>query len=241
MVLRLHGAIGTTKIPITLAFTEMGLSPKSSSTDRLRASLSSYGLTKEEIVNKEKFVRLSELSLRIVNTSRDTERLAAYREAALNDGMMKKIWSSDWKRGVPNNNAIVVGNLKSIYKFQDEAARRFATVLRDNYQFCQLATYIEGVTNEPLADSDEAEQKHEDNGYNEVKMDNKPPTPPEKIENVIRYPIPLDGDRFAYIYLPSAVNEDDALFIQEYTDLLLKKLKRSQKANEQAERPKENN
>jgi hypothetical protein len=235
LITRLNNAVGTTKIPIVLAFSRMGLSPRSSSTDRIRASLSSYGLTKEEIINKEKFVRLSQLGLRIVTASRDAERLAACREAALNDGMMKKIWNSEWKRGLPPDNGAIVENLKSIYKFQDEAARRFATVLKDNYQFCQLATYIEGVTDEAPVDSDEAEPKPDGSGYNQGKMDNKPFTPPEKIESTVRYPIPLDDDRFAYIYLPSAVNADDAQFIREYTDLLLKKLRRSQKANEQEE------
>jgi hypothetical protein len=225
LITKLHGQVRQTKVPIFLAFGHMGLSPKSSTTDRIRAALLSYKLTTEEIVNKEKYLRLTELSNRIVIDTREKERLAAYREAALNDQMVKKLWEKEWKRGLPNDDATIVSVLRIDYGFQDEAAKRFASVLKDNYSYCALASYYEvsddeeGVENPPLDDNPPPDQKG----------GKKPPL--EETNNLTRYPIPLDGKGFAYIYLPPTVTENDAEYIPDFVNLLLKKVRKAS-ANE---------
>ena len=231
-ITRLHGEVQQKKVPVFVAFGHMGLSPRSSSTDRIRASLSSYKLTQESVVNKEKHLQLTDLAHQIVIDTREAKRLARYREAALNDSMMRKIWENEWKRGLPNNDAEIVSTLRGDYKFQEEAAKRFTAVLKDNYEFCQLATHYES------ADTEEDELEYlNPNSSNRVTSNmndtlSKPQTQ-EKPKGTTQYPIPLDDGRFAYIYLPSVVTESDAEFIPDFVNLILKKIRRSNKINEQ--------
>ena len=49
-ITRLHGELQQRKVPVFVAFGHMGLSPRSSSTDRIRAALSNYKLTQESLV-----------------------------------------------------------------------------------------------------------------------------------------------------------------------------------------------
>jgi hypothetical protein len=230
-VTKLHNQVRQSKVPILIAFDHMGLSRKSSSTDRIRASMSSYKLTTEEIVNKEKFIRLTDLSNRIVLDTREKERLAAYREAALNDPMIKKLWEKEWKRGLPNDDATVISVLQLEYGFQDEAAKRFANVLKDNYRFCELASHYELPTSE-----DELDNQPPSGEGNPILSDPKGKKYlPEETGDLMRYPIPLDNERYAYIHLPSAITENDAEFIPDFVNLLLKKLQKASTNEQKAE------
>lgn len=230
LIKKMHKQVGTSKVLIESAYKYMGLRPTSSSTDRIRAALSSYKLTEEQYQNKQRFINLTDLSHRIAVDVREVsmDRLTAYREAALNDAMTKKVWEEEWMDGLPLDDATIISILRMKYKFQEEAAKRFASVLKDNFAFAQL--------DESFTDADYEEVEDQgDSRYNGGHMEQKPSTPPEKIESAIRHPIPLDNDRYAYIYLPPTVTEDDAEFIPDFINLLLKKIKRSQKANEQQE------
>jgi hypothetical protein len=217
------------KVPILIAFDHMGLNRGSSSTDRIRASMSNYKLTKEEVVGKEKYLRLTDLAYQIIIDAREDKRLARVREAALNDPMTKKVWEAEWKRGLPNDDAIIISVLRSDYKFQEESAKRFATVLKDNYQFCQLATYYEP----PAGDSGEVKDPPAGASGGILPPMNNPPKPPETPEGTKQFPIPLDDGRFAYIDLPLSVTESDAEYIPDYVSLILKKIKRSSKNDDQ--------
>lgn len=224
LIKKLHIAVGTSKVPIVLAFKNMGLTPKSSTTDRIRASLSSYKFIEEEIVNKEKFIHLTDLSHRIAVDTREVsdERLLAYRQAALNDPMMKKIWEADWKRGLPKDDATIISILRIKYGFQEEAAKRFAVVMKENYRFCELEDYFE-----PLVDSTEEQKKPHEDVRNPLGDGSNKQDPPEEIEKLTRFPIPLDGKTFAYIYLPTAITENDAEYIPDFVNLLLKKIRKT--------------
>jgi hypothetical protein len=236
-ITRLYGEVQQRKVPVVVAFGHMGMSPKSSSSDRVRASLSSYKLTQESIVNNEKRIQLTDLGYQIVVDTRESKRLARYREAALNDPMMKKIWENVWKRGLPNSDAEIISTLRGDYKFQEEAAKRFTTVLKDNYEFCQLATYYEDDSE--AADSIEAPPLDRSQGI--LPGMEKPPKSPTTHEGTKQFPIPLDDGRFAYIDLPLVVTDDDATYIPKFVEMLLEKTKRIRNTNEQEERPKENN
>ncbi len=166
----------------------------------------------------------------IVIDTRESKRLARYREAALNDSMMRKIWENEWKRGLPSSDAEIISTLRGDYKFQEEAAKRFTTVLKDNYEFCQLATYYEVPGEES-----EGVQYTDSNSSNNTRpiMNNTLPKPPETPKGATQYPIPLDNGNFAYIYLPSSVTESDAEFIPDFVNLILKKVRRAKDKNEQ--------
>lgn len=145
---KLYSAIQLAKIPSDVALNHMGLTLNSSTSDRIRASMASYGLITEELVNKEKYVRISDLGRRIAIDTRDIspDRKRAFREAVFNDPMMKKIWA-EWKRQLPKEISTI---LQLNYKFQERAAERFATVIRQNYQFCDLYNYYESIDEDDL-------------------------------------------------------------------------------------------
>lgn len=231
----LHSQVHTSKVPVLIAFDHMGLNRNSSSTDRIRASMSSYKLTTEELVNKEKFIRLTELSNRIVLDTREKERLAAYREAALNDPMMKKLWEKEWKRGLPNDDSTIISILRLEYNFQEEAAKRFTNVLKDNYRFCDLANHYEiptsqestdGQINNTFTQPQDLENSYEPKEKKQLQ---------EEFSGLTRYPIPLDSKDFAYIYLPSVVTENDAEYIPDFVNLLLKKIRKSNVSGQKTE------
>jgi hypothetical protein len=205
-ITRLHGEVQTRKLPVFVAFGHMGLSPKSSSTDRIRAALSNYGLTKEETVNKEKHLQLTNLAYQIVIDTRESKRLARLREAALNDPMMKKIWESEWKRGLPNNDAEIISTLRADYKFQEEAARRFTTVLKDNYDFCQLATYYELPEGEP--EKEVTPPPPANNGNPLI-----PPTPPSPPTGFEEYTLTLSKTKEVKLYTSDSLTKDDVDFM----------------------------
>jgi hypothetical protein len=227
-ITRLHGEVQQRKVPVVVAFGHMGLSPRSSSSDRIRASLSSYKLTQESVVNNEKRIQLTDLAYQIVVDTRESKRLARYREAALNDPMMKRIWENEWKRGLPNTDAEIISTLRGDYKFQEEAAKRFAAVLKDNYEFCQLATYYEDADE----DLEASQPPPPDTSQVILSGMEKPHKPPENRQDTKQFPIPLDDGHFAYIELPSTVTESDAEFIPDFVNLLLKKIKRSKRTDE---------
>jgi hypothetical protein len=217
---KLQNQVKTNKVPIFLAFGHMGLNPKSSTSDRIRASMASYGLTIEETVNKEKFVRVSDLANRIIVDTRQNHRLSALREAALNDPMVKKMWDGEWKRGLPNDDATIISVLQVEYEFQEEAAKRFTNVLKENYQYCELASYYE------VPQDAESYETTYSTGENPLPGNN---IYEQEDTNLVQYPIPLDNGRLAYISLPSFLSENDAEYIPDFVNLLLKKLRRASK------------
>ena len=199
----------------------MGLNPTSSSTDRIRASLGSYKLTTEEIIDKEKFIRLTDLSNRIIVETREKERLDSIRTAALNDTMTKKLWSGEWKRGLPNDDATIISVLQLEHNFQEGAAKRFANVLKDNYRYCDLAAYYE-----ISRDGVEGNPPFPPQG-NIIEPNQSTQNSPSNTGDLVQYPVPLDNGRLASISLPSSLTENDAEFIVDYLTLLLKKLRKS--------------
>lgn len=221
-ITKLHSKVQTNKLPLKLAYGHMGLTSNSSTTDRIRASMLSYGLTSEEYIEKEKWIRLTDLSNKIVLDNRESNRLAALRQAALNDPMMKKVWNSDWKRGLPDE-ATVISVLRIDYHFLEDGAKRFSAVIRDNYQFCELATFYEFATNEIVGETpppaSETNQNIKDHHQKEGSRD-------ERQSDLVQYPIPLDNGRLASISLPSSISDDDAEYILDFINLLLKKLRK---------------
>jgi hypothetical protein len=195
--------------------------------------MSSYKLTTEEVVGREKFIRITDLANRIVVDTRENERLAACREAALSDSMMKRVWEGEWKRGLPADDATIISVLRLEFKFQEEAAKRFTTVLKDNYRFCDLATYYEVPTTDEL----ETPPPPPPGGG----APKKPPVTPDETGELTRYPIPLDQGRFAYIFLPIEISENDAVYVPDFVNLLLRKLRKSKDNNAQEEPTDENN
>ena len=226
---KLYGQTKTTKAPIILAYGHMGLSPKSSTSDRIRASMSSYGLIEEEIIDKEKFIRVSDLLFRIIKETRENLRLASIREAALNDAMMRKLWNGEWKRGLPNDDATIISILQLEHGFTEEAAKRFTGVLKDNYRFCELATYYE-VPEDDVEESDGGEEVPPPPEITPPAQDGQQ-KPPKPLSGLVQYPIPLDDGQLAYISLPSSITENDAEFVPDFVNLLLKKLRRKAKNN----------
>ncbi len=229
-ITKLHSKVQMNKLPLKLAYGHMGLAANSSTSDRIRASMLSYGLTSEEYIEKEKWIRLTDLANKIVLDNRESNRLAALRLAALNDPMMKKVWNSDWKRGLPDE-ATVISVLRIDYHFLEDGAKRFASVIRDNYQFCELTTYYDLNTNTPDVSTPPpaSETNHDikDNHQNEDPREELP-------RDLVQYPIPLDNGRLAFISLPSSISADDAEYIQGFFNLLLTKL---QKANSKINTP----
>jgi len=139
-----HHCVGFSKTPVRIAYRHMNLTLTSSTSDRIRASMSSYGLIHEENINKEKYIYLSELSRRIILDKRENspDKLNAYREAALNEPMMKKAWE-EWKSKLPSDQATITSILQLKHHFQDRADSHFAVIIRGNYQFCALEEYFE--------------------------------------------------------------------------------------------------
>jgi hypothetical protein len=238
LVKKLHKQEGTSQVLLESAFKHMGLRPTSSSTDRIRAALSSYKLTEEQYKNKQRFIKLTDLSHRISVDVREfsTDRLADYREAAFNDVMTKKVWEDEWNKGLPLDDATIISILRMKYNFQEEAAKRFTNVLKDNFAFCQL-----GEPFEAPADEEGEEQQTEVTRYNRGTMDTKLQKPPATIDDLTRVPIPLEDGRHAYIYLPSPMTKGDTEFISDVVSLYLKRIPRIEKKNEQEERPEQNN
>ena len=119
LIKKLDASVGVSRVPIDVGVKYMGLSQKSSTTDRVRASIASYGLIVYETVNGEKYLHLTDLGRGIVLDKRENspERLADCRSAVFHDPMMKIIWQ-EWKRQLPRDDAAVILILMKNYQYR---------------------------------------------------------------------------------------------------------------------------
>lgn len=152
---RLYGAAKINFVPVPVGLGKMGISLKSSLAQRGLASMLSYGLLSDKGTGKEKQIKVSDLARKIMIETNDIERLRSIRDAALNPPIMRKAFDTWGASGLPDENTIK-SLLELQWGFTDRAAVRFASVVRENFDYARLDEYIEtSNSGEPLVLEDE--------------------------------------------------------------------------------------
>ena len=212
------GQHGENYVPIILAYTSLGMNPKSSSTNRIISSLLDYGVLEDEGANEDKRLKISNVGIRLIKESREPNKLELKRKIVLSDEMMNTAFGK-FKQVLPNENTMS-SVLELDLGFTDRAATRFIKVIRDNYAYAELNKY------NPLVREGNNNQEHDEEPpqpkESKDEKDNPKPVNDEKDDpgslsngNLLEFPIPVDGGRqFAYLKIPQKLSRKDAEIIQ---------------------------
>lgn len=228
---RLFNKIQMSPVNVIDAYRAIGISTNSSTSNRSLSTMISYGLLKDlGGSGEDKKIAVSELGRKICVDQRQKEKLSYYRQAVLNDDMMEQVFTY-WRDGLPKDDNTIESSLKVDFGFAtDRAATRFREVLKENFRYAELENYIAGISPSMMDEDDLPEyvdaSKNIDQKDSIVLQSSEPAIRSDKsgeLQGFAKYPIRLDGGKYGYLYIPDIITVDDANYIPEYLEIVLKK------------------
>jgi len=130
-------------VSLKVAAESWGVSPESSYVAQHIAALSYYGLIATEGEKDSKKIKISELAYKILMDKRpdSQERKALILEAALNPGIIKKLFDT-YPSGLPADHALEY-ELTTKHQFNPKSVTDFITLFKKNMDFAQI--YKSGI------------------------------------------------------------------------------------------------
>ena len=198
------------------------LSPTSSGTDRNVAALEAFGLVDTSGSGKNKKIKISPVGLRILDDGRPgvKERLLA--DAALRPRIIAD-YAQIWRGGRPDDTHSL-SQLKFEGGFNDEGARLFLRVFDETIRFTQGFQSDKNDETEVPESREEGEEEPENKGEERSKErqpKRQEPKPGMK-EDVFSL---KEGD--VSLQWPETLSADSYQDLEDWTKLLLRKIKRS--------------
>jgi hypothetical protein len=202
-------------ISLHTAISSMGLSSTSSNSTRALSAIRGYGLINEKGAKDIKAIWISDLAKKIlVNQENSQEWLEAVQQALHNEPMFQAIWLA-WKEGLPSDDEII-RYLQLEHDFNERAARRFAAVIRDNYNYANLKS----IKYPPPPDENMEDQQFE--GGEEENL----------LPAIKSFTIPLIGGGIVLIKGPFPINRKNYDHILKWFDVMSDAIVKDDDANE---------
>jgi hypothetical protein len=203
---------------------DWGLSATSSSTDRTVAALQSFGLIEDSGSGDNRKIKLSELGARIIADQRPGVRESLLAEAALKPPIISD-YARKWDGSRPDE-VHALGQLQFDGGFTAEGAKMFLRVYDETIRFTQ------GRQSDKEADTGGQENRDSsangpDNSVNE--RQSQPESRPQRREVKVGMKEDVFSLREGDVTLqwPETLSADSYQDLEDWTKLLLRKIKRS--------------
>lgn len=200
------------------------LSPKSSSTDRTVAALESFGLIDSLGSGDAKKIKISDVGLRILDDGRPGVREKLLAEAAMRPRIISE-YAERWKGGRPDETH-ALSQLKFEGGFTDEGAKMFLRVFDETIRFTlgsQSDSAFESDRDEIHEDGeDAADNQEKERSTVDRERSKRREAKPGMKEDVFSL---HEGD--VILQWPETLSAESYQDLEDWTKLLLRKIKRA--------------
>lgn len=204
LIRTLHEKEGYNYTPVNVVLEHLNYSPTSSSGHRVLATLRQFGLLDEMGTGNEKSVRLSDLSMTIIEAPDEETRLAAIQEAALSPDIHKELWEY-WnlaEQQLPSESAMRYRLLREV-GFHKNAVDGFIEQFKDTYSFAALGRRNKPQFEEEVGIEEASSPANDPMRYREVATE---PTPISAL-GMREHTIQLIGQPMARLILPHPISQ----------------------------------
>jgi len=219
--------------PVSVVTKHCGLDIKSSGALRLIAALKQFGLAVEHGSGEDRKIQLSELALDIVLAPSldDPRRTAAIKRAALSPKIHRKLW--DHYKGELPSDANISSYLVRDLDFNDAQVNRFIKEFRSTIAFAQLQG------SDIMTPAEDATDDVSDDEPNQTAPPREQPQRRRPMQAGVKEDVyTLDQGQAVTIQWPERINAGEIEDIEDWMQLVIKKMKRSvqkDEANDTAE------
>jgi hypothetical protein len=204
------------------------LSPKSSTTDRTVAALQSFGLIEDSGSGENRKIKISELGERILNDNRPGVREELLDQAAIKPALIAN-YASRWGTDRPGDTH-ALSDLQFDGGFTAEAAKIFLRVFDETIQLTSKSNSDKNPDS-PAEEARGASDSSIDNFVDEQKKPFSGPKKQKEVKSGMKEDVFSLEEGDVTLQWPSSLSADSYADLEDWTMLMLRKIKRSIEAS----------